>query len=434
MKVAVVGLWHLGAVTAACMAHLGFDVVGFDEDLKTITDFKQGIPPILEPNLETFVREGLLKGNLKFSAQPSDISEADIVWITYDTPVDANDNADVDSVRNKIIALFPLMKADAIVLISSQLPLGSTSYLQKLYDEAYPNKPVCFACSPENLRLGKATDVFLQPDRIIVGLNNLAEKPKLESVLQKISPHIVWMSIESAEMTKHAINAFLATSVVFINEIAVLCESMGADAREVEKGLKSELRIGPKAYLHPGPAFAGGTLARDLNYLIDLGQQSKRTMPLFSAALESNKTHRSWASQKLHSVLGDLKNKKIAILGLTYKPGTDTLRRSTAIETAEWLHAQGVIVTAYDPVIRSLPEEYQKVIALKSSANAALQNTDAVVIATEWPEFKALSASDFQTMQSNLVIDVGGFLYQELSDNKNINYMTVGRGTHETTK
>lgn len=420
MKVAVAGLWHLGCVTAACLAKAGHDVVAYDPNHETITHLKQGQAPIFEPGLNDLLKN---PAHLTFSFDAKDLSQAEIVWITFDTPVDDNDIADVNLVCHEVEKLYPHLQNHALVLISSQLPVGTTRKLQALC----PNKTITFACSPENLRLGKAISVFTQPDRVIVGLQMEADKAKIQTLLRPFTDNIVWISIESAEMTKHALNAFLATSVVFINELSTLCERVGANAREVEMGLKSEERIGPKAYLRPGNAIAGGTLARDVNYLIQIGQQQEMETPLFSSLLASNHAHKQWACKRLIHVLKDLKNKKIVSLGLTYKAGTDTLRRSTAVETCEWLSQQGAKVTAYDPSLKALPEDLSQFIDLKTSLAECVQEADAIIISTEWPEFKALKPEELP--KEALIFDASGFLANNLKNDSRIRYFSVGSQT-----
>ena len=223
--------------------------------------------------------------------------------------------------------------------------------------------------------------------------------------------------------------AFLATSVVFINELASLCEYVGADAREVERGLKSEMRIGSRAYLKPGNAFAGGTLARDVNFLNQIGDRHHFPTELFTAVLQSNQRHRQWVQRRITDVMGDIANKTVAILGLTYKPGTDTLRRSESIETCKWLNQQGVNIKAYDPRITQLPDELMPFIQLSSSVSDALKDADAAVIATEWPEFAELSTDVFlSSLRQPIVFDANGYLSKSLS-NSHVTYFTVGRAS-----
>ena len=367
-------------------------------------------------------------GRLSFSCDPSAITQAEILWVAYDTPVDENDQADVNFVVNRITAVFPYLRAGMLVLISSQLPAGTTKMLEATYRNAHPEGVVSFAYSPENLRLGKGIETFTRPDRLVVGVRSPADRERIATFLQPITERIEWMSVESAEMTKHALNAFLATSVVFANEVAVLCESVGADAGEVERGLKSDARVGPKAYLRPGAAFAGGTLGRDLSFLIERGLQERMTLPLLSGVRLSNDWHQEWPRRRLLAVFGSLAARTIAVLGLTYKPGTDTLRRSSAVELCRWLHEQGATAYAYDPVVKAIPRDLQEYITLLPSVKTAIFGASAVLIATEWPEFREIKAEDIvQWMSAPLVLDPGRFVETQLSQDPRIRYLTVGR-------
>ena len=241
MRVCVLGLWHLGAVTAACLASGGHHVTGLDFDETVITNLKKGQPPLFEPGLEDLVKKGIQSGTLDFSTDPAQaMSGAEVIWVAYDTPVDDADNADVNYVIERVGKLFPYLKSGQEVLISSQLPVGTSAHLEKLFAKARPNLQASFSYSPENLRLGKAIAVFTQPDRVVIGTRFESSRKIFLELLSPFTDHIEWMSVESAEMTKHALNAFLATSVTFINEIASICEQVGADAKEVERGLKSE--------------------------------------------------------------------------------------------------------------------------------------------------------------------------------------------------
>jgi UDPglucose 6-dehydrogenase len=428
MKVAVAGLWHLGCVTAACLANANHDVLAYDANTETMHLLQQGRAPIAEPGLNDLIANSINTGKLRFATKLEELSEAEVLWITFDTPVDDNDIADVASVTNEIQTLFPYLQNNTLVLISSQIPVGSTRILQQYCDTHYPTKNITFAYSPENLRLGKAINVFTQPDRVVVGLQTESDKNKIQQLLNPYTQNIIWMSIESAEMTKHAVNAFLATSVVFINELATLCERAGANAREVEQGLKSEERIGPKAYLRPGNAIDGGTLARDVNYLIQLGQKQTLPTPLFSALLDSNHAHKQWSCRKVTEILKTLKDKTIVALGLAYKVGTDTLRRSQAIETCIWLSQQGAKIIAYDPAINSLSTELTQFIELKSTLAEAIQGAEAIIISTECPEFAMLQADTLLTgTKQPLIFDASGYLAKNLGNDNRIRYFTVGK-------
>jgi len=427
MKVGVFGVWHLGMVTASCLAKGGHKVIACDKDKATIDILKKGELPVAEPGIKEIISIETRRDNLHFTFNPAEFEGCEIVWVTFDTPVDNNDNADVSFVEEQIKSIFSYLAENSLVIISSQLPIGSTRRLIGGYNELFPNKKVTFAYSPENLRLGSAIKVFTNPDRVIMGLESNDDKEKVVNLLSCFTDNIVWMSIESAEMTKHAINAFLATSVVFANTVATICEKVGADAREVEEGLKSEMRIGRRAYLRPGNAFAGGTLARDIAFLKQAGLDTNVSTILFDAVFEGNTQHKKWCLNRISDILGDLHGKTISILGLTYKVGTDTLRRSSAVELCQWLCEKGAKINAYDPALKSLPENLN-FIQLKDSHLEALKKADAMVISTEWPEFKKLTSAEiFNNMNLPNIFDANGFFEKSLGQESRINYYSVGR-------
>lgn len=418
MRIAVAGLWHLGTVTAGCLAAAGHEVIGLDEDAALIGRLNQGELPVAEPGLREIFDAELATGRLRFSASFADAAAADVVWITYDTPVDDHDRADTEFVHQRALRLAGQMRAGAVLLVSSQMPVGSIARLEREFGNA-----VRFACSPENLRLGKALQVFRSPDRVVVGVRDAETRAALEGVWAPFAPRIEWMSVESAEMTKHAINSFLATSICFINEIATLCERTGADALEVERGLKTDLRIGPGSYLHAGGAFAGGTLARDIAFLRSISASTGAGVPLIDGVFESNQHHKSWLARRVREVFPVLAGKTVALLGLTYKPGTNTLRRSSAVEAAEWLHLEGARVRAFDPAINELPAELQPVISLAPSVEQALAGADALVVMTPWPEFRELQAA----WAPPVVFDAARFLEPVLVGRAGLRYFSIGR-------
>jgi UDPglucose 6-dehydrogenase len=431
VKICVAGLWHLGTVTAACLAAGGHDVTGLDPDGDAIARLSMGSPPLFEPGLEDLVKGAMAAGRLRFTTDTSAAArDADVVWITYDTPVDDEDRADVESVVARAAALFPYLRDGAMMLISSQLPVGSTCRLEDMFARAAGARRVSFAYSPENLRLGKAIDVFMHPDRIIAGVRSPADRRTLVALLAPFTDRIEWMSVESAEMTKHALNGFLATSVAFINEIAAICEQVGADAAEVERGLKTESRIGPKAYLSPGGAFAGGTLARDVMFLSELGHDRGVPTHLLASVKTSNDAHRQWALRRVSDVLGGVNGRRVAVWGLTYKPGTDTLRRSSAIELCRALHDGGAHVRAHDPAVRQLPPELASTIHLASDPLAAADRADALVVATPWPDYRGIDAGEVAgRMSGDLVLDANRFLGATLGQHAGLRYLSVGKAT-----
>jgi UDPglucose 6-dehydrogenase len=419
MQIYVQGLWHLGIVTAACLASVGHNVVGFDDD-DIINKLNNGESIIFEPGLQELINKGFESKNLKFS---SDVHNINFLWVAYDTPVDDNDNVDVNFIFSKIKNSLPLLSNEAMILISSQMPVGSVKSLEKLTKELYPEKNITFAYSPENLRLGSALNIFLNPDRIIVGIRSEGDKIKIKALLDPITDKIEWMSIESAEMTKHAINAFLATSVVFANEIASICEMAGADAKEVERGLKSEQRIGYKAYLSPGAAFSGGTLARDIEFLKTVSKTYELQIPLLESVKVSNNNHKSWMQRKIQKLFPDLKNIPITIWGITYKSGTDTLRRSLWVELCNWLIDKGANVKIYDPIVKKFPEEWGEHIQRFSDPIESLIDTKILLIGTEYKEYKDIFKNN---NINNLTVIDSNRLLSFLEKSININYISVG--------
>jgi UDPglucose 6-dehydrogenase len=427
MKIAVLGLWHLGSVTAACLSAAGHSITGFDPDPKTVADLAAGTPPVAEPGLKELIAEGLESHTLQFSADRAvAVRDAEIVWVAFDTPVGVDDVADVNYVVQQVEAAFPYLADGTVVLCSSQLPVGSLRSLERAWSALSGGRTVSFACSPENLRLGKAIDVFRNPDRVVIGVRDGWARAKIQAALAPITSRLEWMSVESAEMTKHAVNAFLATSVTFINELASLCERAGADAKEVERGLKSESRIGPHAYLAPGGAFAGGTLARDVSFLRALGTSLHRPTPLMDGVMASNAAHAMWAQRRLDATIAQFADAKIAVWGLTYKPGTDTLRRSSAMDLSRWLVNQGADVHVHDPMARDLPHDLR--LTRHSDPVDAATGARALVVATGWPCYKEIDVERLASLAPDLLIlDASRFLGATLGQDPRFRFVSVGQ-------
>ena len=429
MKVCVLGLWHLGSVTAACLASVGHEVTGLDSNSGIVEKLQKAEPPVSEPGLDGLIREGINAGQLRFTSDAKiAISSAEVLWVTYDTPVDENDQADVEFVFEEVLKLLSFLSIDTTVLVSSQLPVGSIRRFEDISAEKYPEKNIRFAYSPENLRLGKSLDVFLHPDRVIVGVRRQEDREILNRLLGSITENILWMGVESAEMTKHAINAFLGMSITFINEIASICENIGADAHEVEAGLKSEMRIGPAAYLSPGAAFSGGTLARDIEFLKDIGSSNNLVNPLISAVRKSNDEHKKWIQRRLFAVLGGLKGKRIAVWGLTYKPGTNTLRRSLSVEMCNWLQEQGAEIAVHDPSKCELPDNWLGEVVRSKTPLDALEGACALVIATQWPEYREINVSDVENIVGQLAVFDSNRFLSDFNKSPVISYYSVGVG------
>ena len=422
MNLCILGLWHLGSVTAACCAR-HFHVTGLDFDEANVTRLNAGQAPLLEPGLNELIAAGLAAKTLAFTSDPKiACANADVLWLTYDTPVNESDESDVDYVLGQLRRALPHLPAGALVLLSAQLPVGTCARLEREFPQFH------FACSPENLRLGKAINAFEKAERAIVGIRDDTKKALLEPLFKPFAAQTIFMRTESAEMVKHALNAFLALSITFINEVARLCEHTGADAKEVSAGLKSEARIGPKAYLGPGGPFAGGTLARDVVTLSKLAAAHGEPISVIPAIKQSNDLHRGWAFRRLQARLGPLHGRKIAVLGLTYTPDTDTLRRSAAVELCRQLLAAGAVVSAFDPAVKQLPPELRGVSLAPDLADA-LSAAEAVAVCTEWPQFRQADWPQLvPAMRQPVFVDANRFLESALKNLPGVEHLSVGRG------
>ena len=424
--IGVLGLWHLGSVTAACLAEAGYEVIGADPDASVIADLAAGRPAVAEPGLAELMAE--CSPRLRFSADPGALADAPCAWVTFDTPVDEDDRADVDWVLEQAVERLKVLPAGALVIVSSQLPVGSVARLRERCAAERGGDDLRFACIPENLRLGQALDAFRAPeDRIVAGVRSEQDRRELGELLAPFNAEIQWMSVESAEMTKHALNGFLATSVAFINEVAAICEAVGADAAEVSRGLKSERRIGPRAYLGPGDAFAGGTLARDIAFLRGLAERHDLPAEVFAGVAEGNAAHKGWTQRTLVELLGGLEGRVVAIWGLTYKPGTDTLRRSSAVELCHRLAGAGAKVRAHDPAVKSPPAELNGEIELCDRALVAASGADALVLCTAWPDYREIPPGEIcSALARAVVVDPAGALQATLAGQPGIHYVRVG--------
>jgi UDPglucose 6-dehydrogenase len=420
VRIAVYGLWHLGLVVAAGLAGRGRDVIAIDEP-ERVRELRAGKLPVAEPGLTEALEEAVAAGRLDFDADPALAGACDVLWLCLDTPVDEDDVADVEWVRLRATAVAAHVRPGGAVLVSSQVPVGFTRALSAA---AAPD--VEFGYSPENLRLGKALESFHGQARTIVGTAGLRGRARLAPLVEPLAPRTIWTSLESAEMAKHALNAFLATSVTFANEIARICERNGADAREVEAALRSEPRIGPGAYLRPGAAFDGGTLARDVAYLTAMATDTGVSAPLLDGVLPSNAEQRLWALRQLERRMIKLDGKRVAILGLTYKRGVDTLRRSPGVFLYRKLVAAGARPVAADPLVRALPDDLSDVAVFADPARA-IEDADAAVVAADWPELAELSVETaLARMRRPLLLDPDRRLATAFGADSRVEYVTIG--------
>ena len=401
MRISVYGLWHLGCVTAACLSDYGHEVVGVDEP-NIVGGLNLGVAPISEPGLNDLISSGLTSGKLTFESDLEKVfGGSRVVWITFDTPVNDADEADSKFVIDKIIKIIPFIDSNSMVLISSQLPIGSSGLIQEKINTIRPNDNITVSYSPENLRLGKAIDVFKNPDRVVVGLDDIKKRGVISTIFSP-ETKIEWMSVKSAEMTKHAINSFLALSIVFINELSSVCESFGADISEVERGLKTEHRIGPRSYLRAGLAFDGGTLARDVQFLKKMCDERGLDSCFFDGILNSNLKHKQWSIKKIEQIFPDLNNVKIGVFGIAYKKGTDTTRRSQSLEMCKQLSDKGATVFAMDPLVKLIGSE-----ATLINTPDMMNDCDVIVINMIWDD---VSEHVYGYLSRKTIIDPSGLL------------------------
>lgn len=429
-KVCVIGIWHLGSVYSACLADSGYLVVGVDKDLERVRDLNNGIPPIFESGLKELLTNNINSKRLSYTTELSHaLKGCSFVLITFDTPVDENDEVHLSPIFDTAAELAKYLEKGSTIIVSSQVPVGTCDQIKAVIKQNNPSLNFDIACSPENLRLGQAIDYFKSPDRIIIGANSESTLDRVEALFDVIPAPKLRMNLRTAEMTKHAINAFLATSISFANEIANLCDELGADALKIADALKSESRIGPKLPLLPGLAFAGGTLARDLKVLKNLGESFGCETPLINGVLRVNQQQNGLVVRKLQKIYGSVENLTVGILGLTYKAGTSTLRRSAALEIIKDLTSSGAIVRAYDPKAALEEVRQHQEFEFYPDPYAVAEGADALVIVTDWPEFKNL---DFNLIKSSMkkpvLIDAKNMLHDKQLGSRGFIYSGVGTG------
>nr|MDO8084632.1 nucleotide sugar dehydrogenase [Candidatus Sigynarchaeum springense]MDO8119507.1 nucleotide sugar dehydrogenase [Candidatus Sigynarchaeota archaeon] len=421
----VIGMWHLGCVAAACLAKLGFRITCFDSDTRVINGLEKGKFPVHEPGLPDLFKEGVARNKIHFSRNPEmELPGSSIVYITHDTPVDENDQIDLTPIHESIDFLMPLLSERSILLISSQMPVGMSDGIVQRLRRSKKNNEVCYF--PENLRLGDAIKGFLTPDRMIFGLSSHRIKNDIERLFSGIPAKKVFMDLKGAEMTKHALNSYLATNISFSSELSDLCEAAGVNAITVMNAVKLDKRVGEHAPINPGLGFGGGHLARDVNVLRGLGRARGIKTGLLDAVLSVNLHRMEYISNKLVKIFGSLENKKITFLGLTYKANTSTLRRSLALQSIDQIKTKKTCIIAYDPMIKGDIPGYPHV-KVCNTVKEAVNGSDALVITTPWEEFKTLDYLDItKDMRSPVIIDTANILEPTLFENTDIQYHGIG--------
>lgn len=350
-RICVTGVWHQGTVLAAAFASLGHDVVGLCEPAAA-AQLNAGRPLVHEPELPELLASGLAAGRLRFTADAAAaLPGADFVFLSTDTPVNQDDSPNLESVYALAEQIRDEIDRDVVLCVTAQVLVTTTEQLASLVSSNGRGHRCEAAYVPEFLRLGEAVRTFFAADRFVVGADDPLIAERVAALFRPLDRPLVLTTVRSAEMAKHAANAFLATSISFINEIADLCGAVGADPGAVVEILKLDRRIGPYAYLSPGLGFAGGTLGRELRALQDIGAAHGVRVALTDAAILVNQARTSLVSLRLREALGDLGGRKVALHGLTYKLGTDTLRRTIALDVIRSLLEADVEVTASDPLV-----------------------------------------------------------------------------------
>jgi len=427
MKIGVIGLWHLGCVLSAAWSKLGFQVVGFDDDSNLIGKLSKGKAPLYEPGLNETLSESMSRERLVFTDQVEMLGDCDIVFLAYDTPVLENDESDLTLLKRAVVECSTTLKDGAVMIVSSQSPAGTCQQFRAILQEANPTLDLAY--SPENLRLGQAIECYLEPGRIILGVDSDLARSKASAIFQFIEADLQVMGLASAEMVKHGINSFLANSIVFANHLADICETVGADVLDVVQGMKSDARIGPQAYLSAGIGFSGGTLGRDLKVLSGLNRKGNTTARLFDNLYHYNDERCNVIVDKVTTLLGsDLSGRVVGVLGLTYKPGTSTLRRSLPLAVVERLQQKGCQVQAFDPKADYNEMDAPPEFRVCQSIEEAIQEVDLVLLLTEWPEFAAFDwINAKQEMRRPMLFDAKNFLaHQKLGDH-GFHYQGIGR-------
>ena len=432
MKIGIIGLWHLGEVVSTCLAELGHKVIAYDPDPTVIEKFRRGEPVLAEPGLTVLMAKNRKAGKLFYEVfSPKSAKLHDAFFVTFDTPITKNDSPDTEVIERTVAELAKNAKRGLLIVIMSQLPVGTTNKLSQRIKQIRRKNDLRIAYVPENLQLGRAIESFMQPARTIIGAEaKTAEGVK--KVFRKLPGEKIVMSPASAEMVKHALNSFLAVSLSFIYNIADICEAVGADVIAVSRALKSDPRIGQAAYLDTSLGFSGGTLMRDMRVLESIARRKKIAVPVVPGAIQTNAKRLTRAVKLLQKHLGSLKGKKVTVFGLTYKPGTPTLRSSLAIALMHLLKKQGMKVSGSDPAAsRDEVTKLTRSLFDKDPYRASAASS-AVIMITAWPEYAALELMRLKKAMRApfLFIDARNFLASRAGEFANLGfrYQGVGRG------
>lgn len=429
-KISVFGIWHQGAVASACLANAGYNVVGFDHDQDRVRNLNIGKAPLFEPGLDDLLAKAIKSGRLSFTSDIKlGLADAKNIIIAFDTPVDENDEIDLSGIYMTAREMASYLMPDSVILVTAQVPVGTSEKIAGLIRETNPHADFGIAYSPENLRLGQAIERYKAPPMPVIGSDRVETLNRVEKLLSPFSVSWMRMSLRSAEMTKHTLNAFLAVSICFANEIGNLCDEVGADAQEIAKGLRLEPRIGPEAMLLPGLGFSGGTLARDMKTLQHLGDQLGCDTLVIDGAWEANQRQNWIVVKNLRKIFGSCHGLHVSVLGLTYKPDTSTLRRSVSIDIIRDMVSQGAVVKAYDPMADRQELSSHREFEFCADAYMAAEGSDVLILITPWPEFKKLDYQRIHTLLKRpLIFDPQNMLEPEPLSQMGFVHVGIGRG------
>ena len=434
MRIAMIGTGYVGLVSGTCLADFGHHVTCVDKDQAKIDGLLAGRMPIWEPGLEALVKSNVDRGRLEFTTELSKaLKGAEAVFIAVGTPSRRGDgHADLSYVFAAIEELAGLLEAPLIIVTKSTVPVGTGDKIAELLKEKGAPEGVSVASNPEFLREGAAIADFKHPDRILVG----AEDDRARAIMAEIyrplflnRAPMLFTSRRTAELTKYAANAFLATKISFINEMADLCEAVGADVQDLARGIGLDNRIGAK-FLHAGPGYGGSCFPKDTLALLRTADESGVKQRIVSTVVEVNDRRKKAMADRVVSALGgNAQGKRIGVLGLTFKPNTDDMRDAPSIPLIEGLQSAGADVVAFDPVGREQAEPLLKGIEFAGSAEAAADGADALVIVTEWDEFRALDLNDLASrMRGKLLIDLRNIYNRDEAGEAGLVYHGIGRG------
>ncbi|MCK4592412.1 UDP-glucose/GDP-mannose dehydrogenase family protein [Candidatus Parcubacteria bacterium] len=430
MEISIFGTGYVGLVTGACFAELGNNVVCYDIDEKKIEKLKEGRIPFFEPKLEDLINKNIKKKRIFFTLNPEEaVLNKKAIFIAVGTPQKKNGEADLSYVKKAAKEIGKNLKGYTVIINKSTVPIGTGCLVRNIIKKEYKGD-FNIASNPEFLREGSAVFDFMNPERIIVGIDSAGSKDIIKNLYEPFSCPIVNTKIETAEMIKYASNAFLATKISFINEIANVCERVGANVNEVAYAMGLDSRIGNK-FLDAGIGYGGSCFPKDVRALHNIALNNNYKFKLLKAVVRVNNDQRLLLAEKTEKLLSNLKNKKICVWGISFKPNTDDTRESAAIDIIDLLEKKGGKINAYDPKVdyeKLRRDNKFKTVNFYSNKYDALKNCQALIIATEWDEFKNANLKRIKNLLQKPNIIDGRNIY-DLNKMKKLgfNYLSVGR-------